>query len=219
MNPDSSSDSSLTLRHRLRTATRGAILDAAAELLSAEGATHTRIEDIASRAGVAVGTVYNYFEDRATLVSALLETRTRALLEVLDTPPVQPTARRGQAQPTPQAAFQDELERFVAALGAHFDRNRFLLTVLVEEEAHRGIDARAASRRRTLLSELLGRAEQLMDRGIKTRALRKESPAMFAALLIGMIRGVALAALSQGGEFAAAGTAAIVRTFMEGAGR
>jgi len=53
-------------------------------VFSAGGATQARMEDIAARAGVAVGTVYNYFEDRTALVNALLEGRRRDMFDALD---------------------------------------------------------------------------------------------------------------------------------------
>jgi AcrR family transcriptional regulator len=45
----------------------------AAEQVFAERGLDARLEDIASRAGVAVGTLYNHFADRQALVEALLE--------------------------------------------------------------------------------------------------------------------------------------------------
>ena len=234
MNTDSSSDSRVTLRARFRTATREAILDAAATLLGGTSASQTRMEDIAAHAGVAVGTVYNYFEDRTALVSALLETRSHTLLSALDVAgelasPVPPgrTVRAGSLSKQPSGArsvtpadiFAGELTRFVAALGAHIDTNRFLFAVLLEEEQQRGIDARSASRRRTVLGEVLARAERLMVRGIRVRALRKDDPAHYAALLVGMVKGLAMSALIRQSEMSAEGTATIVRIFMTGAAR
>lgn len=213
------------MRERFRTATREAILDAAARLLTTEGASHTRMEDIAASAGVAVGTVYNYFEDRTALVTALLESRTKTLFEALDGSPKlggSPAPLHLRAAKGPKgdaAAFEAELGRFVSAVAAHFDTNRLLLTVLLEEERHRGVDARAASRRRTVFEELLARAERLMASGIRTRAIRKGDPALYAALLVGMVRGVAMSVLVRGEAFAAGGTDAIVRVFMSGAAR
>src|SRR5689334_18472384 len=84
MNLASSSEPRLKLRERLRGATRDAILEAAAGVFAAGGATQARMEDIAARAGVAVGTVYNYFEDRTALVTALLDARRRDMFEALD---------------------------------------------------------------------------------------------------------------------------------------
>ena len=65
----------------------------------------------------------------------------------------------------------------------------------------------------------LDRAERLMEKGIRARALRKDNPATYAAILVGMVRGVALAALARRQAFSTDGTASIVRIFMTGAAR
>lgn len=221
MNLDSSSDSRVTLRARFRTETRAAILDAAADVLNGDAAAHARMEDIAARAGVAVGTVYNYFADRTALVSALLQTRTETLMTALDAPPAAGRATRRATATAGSAAesFATELTHFVATVGAHVDANRFLLGVLRAEEQERGIDAAAASRRLSVLGDLMMRAERLMKKGIRARALRREDPTLYAALLIGMIRGAALTALNRQAGSSAEGTAALVRVFMTGAAR
>jgi len=144
MNLASSSEARITLRDKFRAATREAILEAAAGLLTAEGGAHVRMEDIAATAGIAVGTLYNYFRDRTALVSALLESRTRGLFEGLD----QSCSPSPAGDRTPATAFASELEHFVGAVCRHFDANRFLLSVLVEEERQRGVDATVVSRRR-----------------------------------------------------------------------
>jgi DHA2 family multidrug resistance protein len=199
MKTASSSEHRFRLRERLRDATREAILDAAASVFTSDGAASARMEDIAAAAGIAVGTLYNYFEDRAALVTALLEIRTRALLDALDAAVAESeAAHRG-------AGFEDELDRFVGALATHFDANRALLTVLFDEERDRGLDVHAASRRRTTVQEVFVRAERLMARGIRRRALQKGDAALYAALLVGMVRGVATSALARRDARLAAG--------------
>ena len=216
MKPSSSSEERLTLRQRFRSATREAILEAAAAVFSAGGAA-PRMEDIAAEAGIAVGTVYNYFADRTALMSALLETRTRALLEALDAAPAGAAATA--AARAPAAAFQIELEHFVTALAGHLDANRALFSALLDEERHHGIDARAATRRRTLLEQLLRRAEQLIASGMSSGALRKGDPAVYAALLVGMVRGMATSALTRDDARFADGIGDLVRLFLHGAAR
>lgn len=49
----------------------GALLDAASDLFVEKGVGGTSIDDIAERAGVAKGTFYHYFQDRAAMLSAL----------------------------------------------------------------------------------------------------------------------------------------------------
>ncbi|MGC4083519.1 MAG: TetR/AcrR family transcriptional regulator [Vicinamibacterales bacterium] len=217
MNSASSADSRVSLRSRFRTATREAILQAAAELLGADDGAQTRMEDIAARAGIAVGTLYNYFEDRKALVSTLLESRTRSLLDELDAVVSRrkPSAAAGDAADT----FRLELTDFVDALGSHLESNRFLFGVLHDEERQRGIDAQAATRKSTVVGELLTRAERLMEKGIRTKVLRKSDPALYAALFIGMLRGIALTAFLTPGAAPKWGTDAIVRQFLTGAAR
>ena len=84
MNPHSLMKAPSTLRHRLRQSTREAILDAAATAFNGHGRSAARMEDIAAGAGIAVGTLYNYFRDRSALVSAVLQSRTQGLLDALD---------------------------------------------------------------------------------------------------------------------------------------
>lgn len=56
---------------RKREQRREALLDAAASLFVENGVGSTTIDDIAERAGVAKGTFYHYFPDRAEMLSAL----------------------------------------------------------------------------------------------------------------------------------------------------
>ena len=118
MNLDSSSDDKVSLRAKFRHATREAILNAAAGILGSDSAAQARMEDIAAKAGVAVGTVYNYFEIAARCVTALLETRTKVLLDALDDAagPVRGRKRTAGASASAGDAFEAELAGFVSAV-------------------------------------------------------------------------------------------------------
>lgn len=56
---------------RKREERAAAILDAAAALFVAKGVAATSIDDIVEQAGVAKGTFYHYFQDRAAMLEAL----------------------------------------------------------------------------------------------------------------------------------------------------
>jgi AcrR family transcriptional regulator len=56
---------------RQRDQRQGALLDAAAALFVEKGVMATSIDDIVVRAGVAKGTFYHYFHDRAAMLEAL----------------------------------------------------------------------------------------------------------------------------------------------------
>lgn len=190
-------------------------MEAAADLLTTDEAAHIRMEDIAARAGIAVGTLYNYFEDRPALVRELFDTRSQALFDALDRLEPQ-TAVADEVGP---ADFAAQLAGFVAAVTNHFNTNRFLLNIMLEEQRRRGVDAHGVCRRRTVLGELFVRAERVMAAGVREHALRKGRPRTYAALLVGMIRGVLSAALELGDELPPDAAADIVQVFMTGATR
>jgi len=58
-----------------------AILDAARELIEANGPNSLRVSEVAERAGVAVGLMYHYFDDRDDLVAAVREAQFLARIE------------------------------------------------------------------------------------------------------------------------------------------
>jgi len=84
------------IRQKKRARTQAAILRAAAFLITRKGFEHTSIEDIAGRAEVGVGTVYNYFGSKNALLLALMQRDTEDLLKegeaVLARPPKKPDA-------------------------------------------------------------------------------------------------------------------------------
>lgn len=84
------------IRQKKRARTQAAILRAAAFLITRNGFEHTSIEDIAGRAEVGVGTVYNYFGSKNALLLALMQSDTEHLLKegeaVLARPPKKPDA-------------------------------------------------------------------------------------------------------------------------------
>ena len=198
------------LRHRLRQSTRDAILEAAATAFNGQGAAAARMEDIAAGAGIAVGTLYNYFRDRSALVSAVLQSRTQGLLDALDEAVAD--AARDDAD-----HFSDDLRRFVVILTRHCDANRSLMLAVIDEGLHHGVDATAVNRQHTVATQLMARAGRLLAGGIESGALRPGEPSLYAAMLLGMVRGVAMTALVRGEADLAARSDAIVGVFLDGA--
>src|SRR5512142_1387741 len=84
MNRGSSNQKCVRLRDRFREETSEAILAAAEEIFAEEGLHGARMESIAAGAGVAVGTVYNHFEDREALLQELIRSRRATLVGKLD---------------------------------------------------------------------------------------------------------------------------------------
>ena len=79
---------------------RGKLLDAAAAVLGAQG-LDAPLEEVARRAGVSIGTLYNHFPDRAALVEAILPNQLS---------PLAPLGEKALAEPDPWNGFVVFLE-------------------------------------------------------------------------------------------------------------
>lgn len=194
------------IRERFRAATAGAILEAAEKALAEEGLMGAKIETIAAHAGVAVGTVYNHYSDRAGLIAALLDAHRAALLDALDV-----ALASGKGKPWPE-----QLESFLRALLTHIDAHRAFLTILVQDDG--GASLKHASAR-VMADELDARLDKLIARGLRGGHLRAEHAALYPAVLFGMIRGLAGRELRHArGADLASYAPALGEVFLRGAG-
>jgi AcrR family transcriptional regulator len=191
------------LRDRLREETARAILDAAEEAFVREG-LGARMEDIAARAGVAVGTLYNHFEDRAALVAALVRSRREALFGRIDAA----LAAVGEA---PCAA---QLRAYLGAVEEHARAHGPLLSALMQA----GEGPAAASPPKTVLEDLVRRADQIVSRGVAAGELRPDAARVFGLALVGMTRAVLVRAI-EGGAAPGEPSAAVLDLFLRGATR
>jgi len=114
------------LRARLKEVVVTTILDAAEQVFSERG-LDARLEDIAAQAGVAVGTLYNYFADRQALVEAMLETHRAHLLERLEA-----VVTRNRELP-----FRAQLEAILAEIVAVSLPKLRLRLMLLQATSHR----------------------------------------------------------------------------------
>jgi AcrR family transcriptional regulator len=218
MNPDSRSRSGAVLgrarrslalagrgrlRERFRAETRDAILSAAERALAEHGARGAKMEVIAKAAGIAVGTLYNYFADRQELIDALLELMRGELIARLDA-----ALERSAAAP-----FEQQLQAFLQGALSHFQEHRALIALLLQDELSSG----QGSRWSTMLA-LRARAERLIAGGIAAGMLRPEDRATYPHVLIGLVKGLIEPALeSETIEVGAALLEPAVRCFLRGA--
>lgn len=119
------------LRHKARGLYREAILEAAETVFSRKGFSGARMSDVAEQAGLATGTLYNYFQNKQDVFGSLIELRSRSFLAELI---------------RVEAAHQAPLERVRQLLAASFgliERHRGVFAVFLElgittgTEAHR----------------------------------------------------------------------------------
>ncbi len=208
MNLNSDNRKPVRLRERLREATCEAILEAAEQAFAEEG-PKARMESIAARAGIAVGTLYNHFQDRDALWSELRRSRREALLVRLDE----------ALERVRRARFEPALRAFLHALVEHWREHRGFLSVLVQVEP---LDVRCPgprSQERTMHDEILSRVADLVRRGVAEGALREEGAELHPTLLLGMLRGVLLGRLQADAGPATAEVDRMLDLFLHGAGR
>jgi AcrR family transcriptional regulator len=210
MNARSPSDTKVqSLRERQREQTAAAIVDAAEELFADKGLANAHMNDIASRVGVAVGTLYNHFKDRDSLLAALLEARRRDLLSRMDAFLDRPTSGN----------FRTDLAGLVHEMGKFFEEHPRYHVLLhrMEWGLHEATYPETAACAPAMKRELYVRLDKMMKRGIKQKALRPELADYYAYLLLGMLRSMRLYNIDHGVDDRWP-IDEIVRFFVEGAG-
>jgi AcrR family transcriptional regulator len=201
----------LPLRARLKEETQRAILQAAEAVFGESGLSGARMEDIASRAGVSVGTLYNHFEDRDTLLSELITSRRHDLAERLDS----------VLAASFHHSFAAQLEEFLAAVLRHFEAHKAFLAILLESEHARAASpvAPRGGRPNAALLEVYRRVEELTARGQRSHALRLDGAELFPSFLMGMLKGTLARELYAPSQVPLADRApAMVLFFLQGAG-
>lgn len=175
--PSSPRPGTKTLRERLREETEQTLLEAAEQLFAEQGVGGTRIEDISKRAGVAVGTLYNYFEDREELLAALMARRRTELVKMLDE-----VSEAARSKP-----WQEEFDAFLRATLTFLERHRRFFSLLVQGEVTAPRHA-AEKTSGSGLDDIHACAERLVRRGVAEGVLKPEFAALYPALLLGMLR-------------------------------
>lgn len=200
-----------SLRERIRETTTAAILAAAEEVFAAEGLHSAHMGDIASRAGVAVGTLYNHFKDREALLAGLLAARRADLLRRLDE----------AARATREAPFRARLRALLQVMLSHAESHHRFFHILMQGEVGRYQETfpSACTIPTDTMKEIFGRVDRLMKQGAREGALRAEVGDLAPVLLMGMVRAMAIRAvvLGAGGEPADT-TERLIDAFLRGVG-
>ena len=171
------------LRHRLRDETVRAILEAAEHEFASDGLHAARMERIAARAGVAVGTLYNHFADREALVLALARLRREGLLARVDA--ALSSVASGPVEP--------QLRAYLGAVVEHARAHGRFLAALVQA----GEGPARARPPAPLLDELTARVQTIIGRGVASGELRRDEADVFALGFVGMVRLVLTRAIER----------------------
>jgi len=163
----------------MREEARATILDAAEQVLAEQGLASTRMEDIAARVGVSVGTLYNYFEDRQALLQALIEAQGQELLARIDA-----ELERSQGAP-----YRTRLPGLLRSILEHVQTHFGLFSLLRQEGIRHGASpGEELAHHQRMWSEVSRRLEQLDQEGIAQGELRPEDAQHYPTLLLGMMQ-------------------------------
>ena len=192
------------MRSQIRSQTREtvstAILEAAEDLIAAKGLSGAPLLQIAKRAGVAVGTLYNYFEDRDDLIRALFEMR-RATLR----PQVRAVMAKGGELP-----FEQRLHAFVRDLFEVYETHRKFIKVAIETEHLKLTPSTQAQDVQTAIAELV-------KAGVKEKVVAPTRADMLPLVVAGALRAVVLERIRQNRKLEEVDADALVAIFLEGA--
>lgn len=170
------------MRDAKRAAAEQSLLDAAEVELAAAGYAAASMQSIAARAGVSVGTLYNYFKDKEDLVAELMAARRTRLAATLDEVLAQP------------GTFEERLHRLVRTVFMHFDEHRAFLRVSLH------LDQNITKRKlhKNLLDE---KFEQVVQQGVKNGEVRERTVPIVAAAIGGVIKFTLVQRLDSKGRF------------------
>jgi TetR/AcrR family fatty acid metabolism transcriptional regulator len=152
------------------------IRDAAIRVFARKGFHAARAEEIAEEAGIAVGTIYNYFESKAQILLSIFEREFDEEVGLYES-----LAHRGISV----------LERFREILRAHFARlaeSRDLAVVLVRERYNGSGEIGDAMAR--MQRKMLDRIERLLQDGIQEGWLRACNVRMIAPALFAVVQSI-----------------------------
>jgi AcrR family transcriptional regulator len=197
------------LRERFRREVAGSIVAAAEVVFADEGVHSAHVGQIAKRAGVAVGTLYNYFEDRDALLAALLRERGEELVGTF----------RSAVASAESAPLRAQIAAFVDAYFGFFVAHRPYFKILFEGEITQLQETypRSATIPAQYHQAVFGILEDLFGRAAKAGRLRSDAGSLYPWLLLGMLRSIAIRDLRKGRAYEPADGARIVHIFLNGA--
>lgn len=173
------------IRARAREAVADAILDAAQEVALDKGLEATSIAAISERAGVAVGTLYNYFPDREGLLLALFTARRAALAPRI----------AAAADATSKLPFEARLRGYVGQLFAIFEEHRAFLRLAVAAEE---TTLKLRPRGPTMMNTIVATLELIMRDGAAKKLFPAARAPAYARVVYGAIKGLALWRIAEG---------------------
>jgi AcrR family transcriptional regulator len=160
------------VREQNRAAYRDAILAAAERVFSERGFIGVRMSDVAAEAGLATGTLYNYFENKEEVLRSLIVMRGSTLIQEL------------------QETFESErdaiarIERMVTMAFAYIERHRTGYKMLVDSGPPEVMARFCGGEVLEIQARYMSLFESAMAAAVRARRLRNKFPPKDLALFM-----------------------------------
>jgi AcrR family transcriptional regulator len=173
-----------SLRERFKETTLQAVLSAAEEVFADAGLHAAHMGEIAGRAGVAVGTLYNHFADREALLAGLAEARFKELIADMDV----------ALKATSEERFEPRVRALVVAMLTYYERHWKFMQIFLQGETGRyeRTYPTLVEAMRHKMREVRIRVEKLIAQGVREKAIRADAGDLAAFFLIGMLRSLVM---------------------------
>jgi AcrR family transcriptional regulator len=165
----------------VRKATRAAILDAAEQVCARHGIHTGRMEQVAEKAGVSVGTLYNYFADRKALVASLLDARRAEMLSRVD-----------DAVASAPADPAERLRALLRSIFEHLEQHRAFIAIMVQEGTGETTSVPTSTFRK-----LETRVRKILTQARAKGQLRDDDVAFVSHLVTGSIKSAMIYAITE----------------------
>jgi TetR/AcrR family transcriptional regulator, fatty acid metabolism regulator protein len=150
------------------------ISQAAVKVFSREGFHRARMKSIADEAGVAVGTIYNYFKDKDELLISVFEEGIRIRMDFLE--------ELGHTS----LPVRDQLQHLLESHFSQIRKQQELAELILFERFHRG--SRLRDRIHLLQKQIIDQVVVFIERGIADGWVRPCHPRVVAQALFDLVQ-------------------------------
>ncbi len=184
-------------------------MEAALELFSRKGFHGTTIAEVAKRAGVGVGTIYQHFKSKEELYLSPLEERCQELLETL------------QALAQEEAPTRETLSKMLQAQTAFVEKHRSFFKLYLSEQLAtlEAVRERLGVKADHLYGQFFRLYQEVMERGIEREELKPLPPSHLTRAFMGILNSFFFDWLKGHIESLQEAQEIVLSLFVEGAGR
>ncbi|MBF8436440.1 TetR/AcrR family transcriptional regulator [Halanaerobiaceae bacterium Z-7014] len=151
------------------------ILDSAIKVMAEEGYYFTKMSWIADRAGIAVGTIYNYFSSKEEVLEEIFAREFKKRLDLL-----------AELEESPELSVVSKLELFLVRHFEEIKKNPDLGNILVREKEF----PKKEGSINQYLNQIPQSIKKLLEKGDEKGELEINKPELMAAIIFGSIQGV-----------------------------